>query len=225
MLAEVNVRVAGGTTYVLRAEPLAALQSLAATTEGGPVLFRRFLRLAPGRGAQQLTPVAAGILLQAVTLLPAALAGTQVHGVAFCDRDGRELGRQYSHGAAPLAAGRGVRLAADAPGIRVETDALPPPAGFRAGTGDHYCHFRRLERDGEGWRGERSQGAGSGHLDYLPLPAVARWDTLNHAGTEPEALIHCHSGADAVYRDLLAALNAACTEALRLPALLIVQRA
>lgn len=225
-MAEVHLRVEGGTTYVLRSEPLAALQGLTGTIEGGPSLFRRFLRLVPGRGAQQLTPVAAGSLLQSLTLLPPHLEGTQVPGVAFLDPAGREIGRQYSHGDAPLASDAGVRLAADQSGIRVETDALPPPAGFRAGApgAGHYCHFRRLVRADEGWRGERAHAPGDGRLDHLPLPPVGRWDCLSAPHPEPAALVHCLGPACDVYRDLLAVLSAACAEALRLPALLTIQR-
>ena len=226
-MAEVHLRVVGGTNYVLRAEPLAALQTLAAAVEGGTALFRRFLRLVPGRGAQTLTPLAPRSQLQAVTKQPPIQDNSQIPRNVFMDRTGRELGRLYSHDDTAAAAAGGVRLAVDTTGIRVESDALPPPAGFRAGARDqgHYCHFRRLESSDDGWRGERIQPPGTGRLAHLPLPIVARWDAMAVAAPVPTALTHCLTAADAVYRDQLAVLSAACTEALRLPALLTVQRA
>lgn len=212
-MAEVVLAVVRGSSYNVRWEQVRALQHMAGEVENGIALFRRFLRLKPQRIGLSMTPVAAGHLLQAVETLVPHLLDRTVPGIAFADGDG-ELGAIFQHDDGYLAEQNGARLAADPTGIRIETDEIPPPAGFRDGYLGHYCHVKLLRRQDGLWQGDRLNPVGTARLEQVPLPHVSRWDRLARRG-DPTSLEYRLALAAHVYRDTLATLTGACSESVR----------
>ncbi len=218
-----QLSVPGSNAHSIQLHRLEALQALVA--ELGTVHFPLFLRL----GAMPLLrvqPVTARALLAEVEAFLGRLGAWLAPGIRFWGPDGSELGVIYSRvDGKPLTEKNRVRLTVDETGIRVVVRQFPPPVGFRSApdlpAGEFECYFTELTASAPGWLGRRSEvmtGAGSPvSLEYLPLPPVTRWDYSRVAGTPAIARVdHLLAPAPEVFRDILHALQTACTDSLRL---------
>ncbi|MFZ5817091.1 MAG: hypothetical protein ACOY93_17660 [Bacillota bacterium] len=203
---------------------LHSLQSL--ISEFGAETYPLFLRLGAVR-ALELQPVTARALLGEVERFQPLLGGRRIPGLSFLDARGQEIGGIYGGpDSAEIAATDEASLAVTADGIRVVLRQLPPPVGFRSSpaleTGWYECYFESIQFGPPGPTGRRTPDMGGSGApvalpDLPPLPPLTRWHFARTANTaQIAAIVFTETPAEAVFRDLLHALTAACTESLRL---------
>lgn len=224
MYRAITLRVQDGTIHTVPMDHLGRLQELVG--ELGEATYPLVLRLG-AMARLDMQPVTARALLAEVEKFLPLIGGHNLAGVLFCSVDGSELGGYYGGiGETLIAEAEDCRLSVTAEGIRLAVRQFPPPVGFRShpemATGWYECYFASLDHSPQGTTGVRMPSmGGSGapvQLTLVPaLPPVTRWHYAHVAGQPVVAATRMTSApAKDVFRDVIHAITAACTEALRL---------
>lgn len=222
--------VLGGNAHSLPLHRLEALQAL--VTELGADNFPLFLRLG-GSSRVRMQPVTARALLAEAESFRKRLDDSEVPCLRFWGPGEAELGIIYARADGKfLAEIDRVRLTVSDNGIRVVVRQFPPPVGFRSApdlpAGEFECYFSTLTSEGTGWVGLRAEVmAGSGApvaLQSIPLPPATRWDYSRVAGAPAIMRVEHHLvSASKVFKEIIHALETACTDSLRLKQPLVIR--
>lgn len=222
--------VPGGNLHTIPMHRLHALQSI--VSDVGAERSPLFLRMAATPLAR-IQPVTARALLAEIEAFGPRLTEIDSAGIVFLDARANELGRIYARANDEPITADPVQVSVTDQGIRLVVADFPPPVGFRSAPGmapGHYeCYFTELLHGSTGWTGVRTEAmGGSGSpvpLPALALPPVTRWDYSRVAGApEVRGARFFRIPASDAFHEVVHAVEAACTESLRLKQPLQIKR-